>query len=434
MSMTCWTRWQSIENLNGGYHPEIVLKIGEFIYPWGSGHYSRMMRFNEALHERAGGGMEIHMSSKDHIYEQLLERFPGSGDRIHEILMPTPIDGPFGPSLAWSLANLLLPVRGSPSLVRQVVDYLREERRLYDSERFDLVVNDGDMGSNILARNRSIPCLFITNQFRPRLHGIHSYLYPALLFVSKQISKASKILVADSPPPYTLCEYNLNFPDWVRDRVEYVGHFAGRSGARRGPRTDIEDLVDGVEFGYWMRTGNRATNDGTGRRYEETFRRDEMRGEKRVVSHAREDPSIGSVTGTDGRTYSISEAAEKNVDWIQIDVGFLSEQEKDTVLEQCRYAVVNGSHTVMGEIMGGKSKPIVGIPVYDEHTNNIRWAEEKNLGLMAANAEQAARAVRRINTEYAKFEECLAEFSANFMAQGACNAAGIAASLLDGKR
>jgi len=26
-----------------------VLKIGEFIYPWGSGHYSRMMRLNEAL-------------------------------------------------------------------------------------------------------------------------------------------------------------------------------------------------------------------------------------------------------------------------------------------------------------------------------------------------------------------------------------------------
>ena len=26
-----------------------MLKIGEFIYPWGSGHYSRMMRLNDAL-------------------------------------------------------------------------------------------------------------------------------------------------------------------------------------------------------------------------------------------------------------------------------------------------------------------------------------------------------------------------------------------------
>ena len=28
-----------------------MLKIGEFIYPWGSGHYSRMMRLNEVLND-----------------------------------------------------------------------------------------------------------------------------------------------------------------------------------------------------------------------------------------------------------------------------------------------------------------------------------------------------------------------------------------------
>ena len=88
------------------------------------------------------------------------------------------------------------------------------------------------------------------------------------------------------------------------------------------------------------------------------------------------------------KKYSISEALEKKIDWIQIDIGFLSEQEKDTVLNLCKYAVVNGSHTVMGEIMGGKSKPIIGIPIYDEHTNNIKWADEKKLGILA-NKNQA---------------------------------------------
>ena len=33
----------------------------------------------------------------------------------------------------------------------------------------------------------------------------------------------------------------------------------------------------------------------------------------------------------------------------------------ETVLNFCKYAVVNGSHTVMGEILGGKVKPIIGI-------------------------------------------------------------------------
>lgn len=74
---------------------------------------------------------------------------------------------------------------------------------------------------------------------------------------------------------------------------------------------------------------------------------------------------------------------KKKIDWIQIDVGYLSEQEKDRVLNLSKYAVVNGSHTVMGEILGGKSKPIIGIPIYDEHENNIKWAEKKNLGILA---------------------------------------------------
>ena len=43
--------------------------------------------------------------------------------------------------------------------------------------------------------------------------------------MAKQISKASRILVADTEPPYTICEYNLNFPKDIQDKVTYVGHF-----------------------------------------------------------------------------------------------------------------------------------------------------------------------------------------------------------------
>ena len=136
-----------------------------------------------------------------------------------------------------------------------------------------------------------------------------------------------------------------------------------------------------------------------------------MKDEKRIISHARDDPSIDSVLGKDGKKYSIPEAYEKKIDWIQIDIGFLSEQEKDTVLEQCKYAVVNGSHTVMGEIMGGKSKPIIGIPIYDEHTNQIKWAEEKNLGILANNTKEVLGGIKKIKSEYTHFEEALKDFS-----------------------
>ena len=152
-------------------------------------------------------------------------------------------------------------------------------------------------------------------------------------------------------------------------------------------KSDLEKLIENNEFGYWMRTGNKSTNDGTGQRYEEIFHQDEMQKEKRIVSHAKNDPKIDSVKGKDGKKYSILEALEKKIDWIQIDIGFLSEQEKDSVLNLCKYAVVNGSHTVMGEIMGGKSKPIIGIPIYDEHTNNIKWAQEKKFRIFSNKAQ-----------------------------------------------
>jgi len=411
-----------------------VLKIGEFIYPWGSGHYSRMMRLNEILADYIKEKFEVHFSSKDHVYEKLLKKFPDQKEKIHEILMPTPIDGKFGPSVSLSLMNVLLPIAKNPPLVKQIINYLREERKLYNKEKFDLVINDGDMGSNILAKNRNIPSLFVTNQFRPRLYNSRSYLYPSLIFVAKQIGKASKILVADSPPPYTMCEYNLNFTREVKDKVFYVGHFTNSKQIKKQDSSDLEKLVQGNEFGYWMRTGNKSTNDGTGQRYEQVFHQDEMKKEKRVISHARNDSNIDTVLGKDGEKYSIPEALDKKIDWIQIDIGFLSEQEKDTILDLCKYAVVNGSHTVMGEIMGGKSKPIIGIPIYDEHTNNIRWAEEKNLGVLAIKTSQVTLGISTIKENYEGFQDSLKEFSKNFIPNGAENSAKIAAQTIEEKR
>lgn len=411
-----------------------MLKIGEFIYPWGSGHYSRMMRLNAVLGNFVKEKFEVHYSSKDHVYQKLLEKFPKHKDQIHQILMPTPIDGKFGPSISLSLLNLLLPIAKNPPLVKQVATYLRQESKLYDDKKFDLVINDGDMGSNIIAKSRGIPSLFITNQFRPKLYKSRSYFYPAIVFVSKQIEKASRILVADSPPPYTMCEYNLNFTKDVEKKVTYVGHFTTNVNIERKLTSDLEKLVENSEFGYWMRTGNKSTNDGTGERYEQVFHQNEMKNEKRIVSHAKNDLTIDSVLGKDGKKYTISVAMEKKIDWIQIDIGFLSEQEKETVLNLSKYAVVNGSHTVMGEILGGKAKPIIGIPIYDEHTNNIKWAEKKNLGLLAIKTKQVIDSISKIKFNYNKFEENLNDFSKNFVPNGAENTAKIAASILEEKK
>ena len=409
-------------------------KIGQFIYPWGNGHYTRMMRLDEALLKHLGEELDVHYFSKGEVYKKLLDKFPDKQKNIHEVLMPTPIDGKVGPSVTLSLLNILFPVADNHSLVNQVKNYMKKEREFYNKEKFDLVINDGDMGSNVLAKNRGIPSLFVTNQYMPKLWKSRSYLKPGLYFVSKQIAKATKILVADSAPPYTICEYNLNFPDTIKDKVTYVGHFSNRKLVNSESLTDLERLVDGIDFGYWMRTGNKPTNDGTGERYEEVFHETEMKDERRIISHAKNDKSIDNVVGKDGKKYSVLEAYEKKIDWVQIDIGFLTEHERQTVLNGCKYAVINGSHTVMGEIMGMNSKPIIGMPIYDEHTNQIRWAEEKQLGVLAESKKQVIKAIQMIRQNYNKYQEGLAEFSKNFDGNGAGNTAKIASEILERKK
>ena len=409
-------------------------KIGEFIYPWGNGHYSRMMRLNDAINETVVDEIETHFFSKGEILEKLYKRFPAKKENIHEVLMPTPIDGKFGPSVSLSVLNLLIPVLDNQPLVTQISNYLKEERKFFDNEKFDLVINDGDMGSNVLAKNRGITSLFVTNQFKPKLWKSRFYFKPALSFIAKQISKASRIIVCDSPPPYTICEYNLNFSEDVKQKVTYVGHFSENKKIQKVPDTELELLIKDSNFGYWMRTGNKSTNEGTGERFEESFRHVQMKNERRIISHAIDNPQIDSVMDKEGNKYTISEALEKKIDWIQIDKGYLSDQEKETILDSCKYAVTNGSHTVMGEILGKHSKPIIGIPIYDEHTNQIRWAEEKNLGLAAQNKEQIVKAILELRDNYDSFQDSVQKFSQNFNGDGAENTASIVSEILEGKK
>jgi len=404
-------------------------KIGGFIYPWGNGHFTRMMHLNDTIHETIKD-VEMHYTSSGEIYQKLLKKFPK--ERIHNIEMPVPIDGKKGPSISLSTLNFLLPMSGRPPLLSVVTKYLRNEGRLYNKEKFDLVVNDGDVGSNAIAQRRDIKCIFITNQFKPKLWASRFYLYPGVIYVSKNIERATKILVADSPPPYTICEYNLNFPDKIKEKVVYVGHFSNSTTTHSKPKSDLEKLIENVDsFGYWMITGNHSTKKITLENYKNAFHSTEMTNQRRVISHASADSTLDKVLGRDGKTYSISEALEKKIDWIQIDVGFLSEQEKDTVLNLCKYSVINGSHTAMGEILGAKAKPIIGIPVYDEHTNQIQWAQDRNLGVLATNAKQTVKAVSLIHKDYNKYQENLAEFSRNYNTDGTKNTVKIISEMLE---
>jgi len=42
-------------------------KIGQFIYPWGNGHYTRMMRLDKALLKHIDEEFDVHYFSKGEV-------------------------------------------------------------------------------------------------------------------------------------------------------------------------------------------------------------------------------------------------------------------------------------------------------------------------------------------------------------------------------
>ena len=99
-------------------------------------------------------------------------------------------------------------------------------------------------------------------------------------------------------------------------------------------------------------------------------------------------------------------------------------------MNSSKYEVTNGSHTVMGEILGKHAKPIIGIPIFDEHTNQIQWAEERKLGLLAKNRKQIINAIQSLRKDYSLFEDSVKEFSKNFDGNGAVNTTKIVSEML----
>jgi len=74
------------------------------------------------------------------------------------------------------------------------------------------------------------------------------------------------------------------------------------------------------------------------------------------------------------------------------------------------------------------------MPIYVEHTNHLKWAEENRLGVLAESKKQVIKAIQMIRQNYNKYQEGLAEFSKNFDGNGAGNTAKIASEILERKK
>lgn len=50
-------------------------KVGGFIYPWGNGHFTRMMHLDKTIHDTMKDDVEMHYTSSGEIYQKLYKNF-----------------------------------------------------------------------------------------------------------------------------------------------------------------------------------------------------------------------------------------------------------------------------------------------------------------------------------------------------------------------
>jgi len=104
------------------------------------------------------------------------------------------------------------------------------EIRTIEHFKPDVIVSDSRMSSLVAGRLLRIPRICILNEFQPIIPRKTHYLRLArladsitLALLGKMWTSGNTVLIPDFPPPYTICEGNLNIPKSFRTRVKLIG-------------------------------------------------------------------------------------------------------------------------------------------------------------------------------------------------------------------
>jgi UDP:flavonoid glycosyltransferase YjiC (YdhE family) len=118
------------------------------------------------------------------------------------------------------------PFFASFTLLKQI-DF---ELRTIQQFKPDVIVSDSRMSSLMAGRVLRIPRICILNEFQPIIPRRTHHLRLArladsitLALLGKMWTSGNTVLIPDFPPPYTICEGNLNIPKSFRKNVRLIG-------------------------------------------------------------------------------------------------------------------------------------------------------------------------------------------------------------------
>ena len=219
------------------------MKAGIFVCGEGLGHTTRCLALGERLISR---GHEIifcgYGYSKKHLED--------SGFPVRSIPSELRIIGDEGSvSMRRSIFRTIREI--DPLAFPRLINIIRREK-------LDVVVSDSYLMAAISARIIKKPVVLILNQtnmynlFKNQGADVELVGKAVHGFSKKVFKHVDKILVPDFPPPYAICEKNIDFETDLIDKVEFTGPMVRKKPedvkARHFDKPHILSMVGG--FGY----------------------------------------------------------------------------------------------------------------------------------------------------------------------------------------
>jgi len=231
----------------------------------------------------------------------------------------------------------------------------------------NVIVSDGDIHALRLAHKWHIPSVYIANIIRPN-REFSPLLLPGERLTERYVRKCSKIIVPDSPPPFTVCEYNLgDLKDiGVKDKVDFVGGFLDMTSAE-----GLEEYIFAPISGPY---GTRAKLKHT------IIPVLEKLDAKSIVSLGEHGKRVHMKTGN-CEIYS-----------------WLSPLERREFMKNCSMIIFSGGHITCLETIK-YAKPSICVPTQSEQLGNAQKMQDMGCSLIAKDREQLELAIKKIDKE-----------------------------------
>ncbi len=354
----------------------------------GLGHVNRIIPLGKRLEEK---GHELYFNSGGTAYQLLQKEFKN-------VNPCTPVgwyETAKGLVTSASLLNILFPLpyfnQETNKLQIKNSSGMETIHRYYDLRqrilriRPELIISDGDMHALRLANRWHIRSVYITNIIRPSFH-FSPLLTPGERFTERYVKNATRIVIPDNPPPYTISEYNLGNLDQIgiKDKTEFVGPYMDMT-FQKGADSYIFAPISGP-------TGTKA-------KLIETIVPVLTRLETKSII------SLGDPSGTGTKKRGNCEIHS-----------WLPKTQRDQLMRDSKIIIFSGGHGTCFETIK-HAKPSVCIPTQPEQMANAKKLQELNCSVSVKNRVELKAAIDEIESRiefYKKNVKKLSDHSRKF--------------------